>query len=219
MRKDITVVAEPRAVRGKNAARRLRAAGRIPGVLYGAGKPPIAVTLDPSQIHKILYSTTGHNTIFDVQVDGQERCPAMIVDWQHDPIHGRLLHADLERIDLTRKMRVKVPVHLEGEPRGVKQQGGLMEVVTREIEVECLPDRIPEHFTLDVRPLLIGQNLRASDVPLGEGIELRSAPDTVICHVIALRTSEVTAAEAAPAAAEPEVVKKGKAEEKEKEKE
>lgn len=219
MRKEITIVAEPRAVRGKNAARRLRATGRIPGVIYGAGKPPVAVTLDPNQIHKILYSPTGHNTIFDVQVDGQERCPAMIVDWQHDPIYGRLLHADLERIDMTRKLRVKVPVQLEGEPRGVKQQGGLMEVVTREIEVECLPDRIPEHFTLDVRPLLIGQNLRASDVPLGEGIELRSAPDTVICHVIALRTSEVTAAEAASAAAEPEVVKKGKAEDKEKEKE
>lgn len=219
MRKEITVVAEPRPSRGKNAARRLRAAGRIPAVLYGAGRPATAVALDPNQIHKILFSPTGHNTIFDVQVDGQESCPAMIVDWQHDPIHGRLLHVDLERIDLTRKLRVKVPVHVEGEPRGVKQQGGLMEIVTREIEIECLPDRIPEHFTVDVRPLLIGQNLRAGDVPLGEGIELRSAPETVICHVIALRTSETAAAEAAPEVAEPEVVKKGKAEEKEKEKE
>lgn len=218
MRKEITVVAEPRATRGKNAARRLRAGGRIPAVLYGAGKPATPITVDPKQIDRILLSSTGHNTIFDVQVDGQETCPAMIVDWQHHPVHGRLLHVDLERIDMSRKLRVKVPVHIEGEARGVKQQGGLMEVVTREIEVECLPDRIPEHFTVNVQRLLIGQNLRASDVPLGEGIELKSPPDTVICHVIALRTSQVTeAAEAEAAPAEPEVVKKGKAEEKEKE--
>jgi large subunit ribosomal protein L25 len=216
MRKDITVVAEPRATRGKNAARRLRAGGRVPAVLYGAGRPATPITVDPKQIDRILSSSTGHNTIFDVKVDGQESCPAMIVDWQHHPIHGRLLHVDFERIDMNRKLRVKVPVHIEGEARGVKQQGGLMEVVTREIEVECLPDRIPEHFAVDVRRLLIGQNLRASDVPLGEGIELKSSPDTVICHVIALRTSQVTEvakAEAGPA--EPEVVKKGKAEEKE----
>lgn len=218
MRKEITVVAEPRAMRGKNAARRLRAGGRIPAVLYGAGKPATPITVDPKQIDRILLSSTGHNTIFDVQVDGQETCPAMIVDWQHHPVDGRLLHVDLERIDMSRKLRVKVPVHIEGEARGVKQQGGLMEVVTREIEVECLPDRIPEHFTVNVQRLLIGQNLRAADVPLGEGIELKSSPDTVICHVIALRTSQVTeAAEAEAAPAEPEVVKKGKAEEKEKE--
>jgi large subunit ribosomal protein L25 len=216
MRKDITVVAEPRAERGKNAARRLRVGGRIPAVLYGAGKPATPITVEPKQIERILSSSTGHNTIFDVQVDGQETCPAMIVDWQYHPVHGRLLHVDLERIDISRKLRVKVPVHLEGEARGVKQQGGLMEVVTREIEVECLPDRIPEHFSVDVRRLLIGQNLRAADVPLGEGIELKSSPDTVICHVIALRTSQVTeAAEAEAAPAEPEVVKKGKAEKKE----
>ena len=216
MRKDITIVAEPRPSRGKNAARRLRAGGWIPAVLYGAGKASTAITLDPKEIDRILYSSTGHNTIFDVRVDGQETCPAMIVDWQHDPIQGRLLHADLERIDLTKKLRVKVPVHTEGEPRGVKQQGGLMEVVTREIEIECLPDDIPEHLTVNVRDLLIGQNLRVADVPLGEGIELRSTPDTVICHVIALRTSETAAApEAGAEPAEPEVVKKGKGEEKE----
>jgi large subunit ribosomal protein L25 len=216
MRKDITIVAEPRASRGKNAARRLRVGGRIPAVLYGAGKASTAITLDPKEIDRILYSSTGHNTIFDVRVDGQETCPAMIVDWQHDPIQGRLLHADLERIDLTKKLRVKVPVHTEGEPRGVKQQGGLMEVVTREIEIECLPDNIPEHLTVNVQDLLIGQNLRAADVPLGDGIELRSTPDTVICHVIALRTSETAAApEAGAEPAEPEVVKKGKGEEKE----
>jgi len=216
MRKDIMVVAEPRATRGKNAARRLRAGGRIPAVLYGAGRPATPITVDPKQIDRILYSSSGHNTIFDVKVDGQESCPAMIVDWQHHPIHGRLLHVDFERIDMNRKLRVKVPVHIEGEARGVKQQGGLMEVVTREIEVECLPDLIPEHFAVDVRRLLIGQNLRAADVPLGEGIELKSSPDTVICHVIALRTSQVTeVAEAEAGPSEPEVVKKGKAEEKE----
>ncbi|MCW5983168.1 MAG: 50S ribosomal protein L25 [Bryobacteraceae bacterium] len=217
MKKDITIVAEPRAERGKNAARRLRARGRVPAVLYGAGQDATAVSVDPKEIDRILHSASGHNTIFSVQVDGQGATPSMIIDWQHDPVKGNLLHADLERIDLTRKIRVKVPVHTDGEPRGVKQQGGLMEVVAREIEIECLPENIPEHFTVDVRPLLIGNNLRASDVALGEGVELKSAPDAVICHVVALRASETAAAEpgAAPAPAEPEVIKKGKGEEKE----
>ncbi len=217
MRRDITIVAEPRPERGKNAARRLRSRGRIPAVVYGAGKPAIAVTVNPKEIDKILLSSTGHNTILKVQIDG-EVSPAMIVDWQHDPVKDTLLHVDLERIDLRKKLTVKVPVHLEGDPKGVKQQGGLMELVTREIEVECLPDDIPEHFTVDVRDLLIGQNLRAADIPLGAGISLKSPPDTVICHVIALRTSEVSAVAEEPVAA-PAEEKKEKAKEKEKEKE
>jgi large subunit ribosomal protein L25 len=217
MRKDITIVAEPRAERGKNAARRLRARGQMPAILYGAGQEATAVTLQPKEIEKILHSSTGHNTIFNVQVDGQETMPSMIIDWQHDPVKGNLLHVDLERIDLRKKLRVKVPVHTDGEPRGVKQQGGLMEVVTREIEIECLPDDIPEHFTVDVRELMIGQSIRGSDVALSDRIELKSAPDTVICHVVALRITETAAPEpgAVAAPAEPEVIKKGKAEEKE----
>ena len=223
MRKDITIVAEPRAERGKNAARRLRVRGRVPAIVYGAGQAATAVSLNPKDIERILYSSTGHNTIFNVQVDGQETLPTMIIAWQHDPIKGSLLHADLERIDLTKKIQVKVPVHTEGEPRGVKQQGGLLEVVSREIEIECLPDDIPEHFTVDIRELMIGQNLRAGEVKLGEKIELKSPPETVICHVVTLRIAEpeTTTPEAGAAAtpAEPEVIKKGKAEDKDKDKE
>ena len=218
MKRDMTIVAEPRTGRGKNEARRLRAGGRIPAVVYGAGMDATAVSVDPKMIDKILYSNTGHNTIFNLELDGEGAKPAMIVDWQHDPLKDQLLHIDLARIDLKKKLMVKVPVHTQGDPKGVKQQGGLMEVVTREIEIECLPDDIPEHFTVDVTELLIGQNIRAADVPLGEDMELKSGPNTVICHVVALRVSETTeAAEAAPegeAAAKPEEEEK-----KEKEKE
>jgi large subunit ribosomal protein L25 len=215
MRKDITVVAEPRPARGKNEARRLRVRGQIPAVLYGAGGGPVAVSVDPKEITKILHSNTGHNTIFNLDVKGAENSPVMIVDWQEDPVKSTLLHVDFKRIDLSRKLTVKVPVQLAGEARGVKQQGGLLEAVAREIEIRCLPDDIPEHLTADVTPLLIGQTLRASQVPLPEGVELMAAPDTVIAHVVALRTSAVTEGEEAPAAAaaEPEVIKKGKKEE------
>lgn len=216
MRKDITVVAEPRVARGKNEARRLRVRGQIPAVLYGAGSGPVAISVDPKEITKILHSNTGHNTIFNLDVKGIENSPVMIVDWQEDPVKSNLLHVDLKRIDLTHKLTVKVPVQLTGEARGVKQQGGLLEAVTREIEIRCLPDDIPEHLTVDVTPLLIGQALRASQVPLPDGVELMAAPDTVIAHVVALRTSVAATAEAAPAAAagaEPEVIKKGKKEE------
>jgi large subunit ribosomal protein L25 len=139
----------------------------------------------------------------------------MIVDWLHDPIKSTLLHVDFKRIDLTRRLSVKVPVHFQGDPEGVKTQGGLFELVTREIEIECLPDDIPEHFTVDVSPLLIGQNLRAADVKLNEGVRLVGHGDTVLCHVVATRGAETAAepAEAAAAPAEPEVIKKGKKEE------
>jgi large subunit ribosomal protein L25 len=219
MRKDITIAAAARTERGKNAARRLRVAGQIPAVFYGAGGANVAVAVSPKEINKILHSSTGHNTIFNLAVGGGETAPAMIIDWSHDPVKDTLLHIDLLRIDLSKRLHVKVPVHLAGEAFGVKTEGGLMEVVNREIEIECLPDDIPEHFTVDVTELHIGQSIRASDVKLAEGATLLSLPDAVVCHVIAIRDSvEVAAAEgdaaAAPAAAaEPEVIKKGKKEE------
>jgi len=197
MKKDITIVAEPRAERGKNEARRLRARGRIPAVVYGAGKDATALSVDPKEIDRLLHSSTGHNTIFDLQVGDDGNTPAMIVDWQHDPIKDSLLHVDLARIDLTKKLTVRVPVHTVGDPKGVKQQGGLMEVVNREVEIECLPDRIPEHFTVNVTELMIGQNLRAADIPIDDDIELVSSPNAVICHVVELRTSEAAEGEEA----------------------
>jgi large subunit ribosomal protein L25 len=217
MRKDITVVAEPRQSRGKNEARRLRASGSAPAVVYGTGGESVPVAISPKEITKILHSKSGHNTIFNLSVKGGENSPVMIVDYQLDPIKSHLLHADLKRIDLTHRLSVKVPVHTTGEPKGVKIQGGLHEVVSREIEIECLPDDIPEHFTVEVGELMIGQSIRAADVPLTGSMVLLSPADSVISHVVALKAEAPAAAEgevaAAPAAAEPEVIKKGKKEE------
>jgi len=213
MRKDITIAAEPRAARGKNEARRLRARMRIPAVVYGAGKESVAVSVSPKDIERILHSSSGVNTIFNLDIQGVETTPVMVVDWQHDPVKSNLLHVDLKRIDLARRLHVKVPVHTTGVPRGVKEQGGLYEIISREIEIECLPDEIPEHFTVDVTGLRIGQSLRAGDIPLSGSMRLVSPADLVISHVVATRGSAAEA-EAAPAeAAEPEVVKKGKKEE------
>lgn len=233
MRRDVTIMAERRESRGKNEARRLRAAGSAPAVLYGSGGDVVPLAVSPKEVNKILHSKAGHNTIFNVSVTGGETTPVMIVDWQNDPVKDNLLHVDLKRIDLSRRIRVKVPMHTIGEPKGVKLQGGLHELITREIEIECLPDEIPEHFTVDVSELMLGQSIRASDVQLPESIELVSPRDSVISHVIALKVEEEPAAAAVPegtpaAPAEPEVIKKGKkeeegaapaAEEKEKEKE
>jgi large subunit ribosomal protein L25 len=207
MRKDITIAAEPRSTRGKNEARRLRVEHKIPAVVYGTGSEPVPVSVSPKEINRILFSPSGHNTIFNVDIAGGENTPVMVVDWQHDPVKGNLLHIDMLRVDLTKRLTVKVPVHTTGEARGVKQQGGLFQVVTREVEIECLPDEIPEAFSVDVTPLLIGQSIRAGEVPLAGSMILITAPEMVMSHVIAVRgsTDEEAAAaegaEAAPAAA------------------
>jgi len=220
VRKDVTVSADVRASRGKNAAHRTRRAGQIPAVIYGAYQEPISIALDPREVLKIVHSSTGYNTIFNLHIQGGENTPVMVVDHQLDPIKGTLLHADLKRIDLTKRIRVTVPVHTQGEPKGVKVQGGLLEVISRAIEIECLPDDIPEHFVVDVTELMIGQNKRASDVVLSGSIKLVSDPQSVIAHVVALRAEAeaapaegAAAPEAAVTAAEPEVIKKGKKEE------
>ncbi|MGZ3621215.1 MAG: 50S ribosomal protein L25 [Candidatus Binataceae bacterium] len=216
MRKEITIEAQPRELRGKNEARRLRASGSVPAVLYGAGGEAVAVAVNPKEVNRILHSKTGHNTIFDVAVNGGETTPVMVVDWQNDPIKEYLLHVDLKRIDLSARIRVKVPIHTVGDPKGVKLQGGLHELITREIEIECLPDEIPEEFTVDVSELMIGQSIRAGEVPLVGSTRLISPADSVISHVITIKVeAEPVAAEAAApaAAAEPEVIKKGKKEE------
>lgn len=214
MRKDITIAAEPRSTRGKNEARRLRVSLKIPAVVYGTGKDPVAVSVSPKEVNKILHSSSGANTIFNLDIPGVENTPVMVVDWQHDPIRNNLLHIDMKRIDLSKRLNVKVPVHTTGDPIGVKQQGGLYEIITREIEIECLPDEIPEHFEVNVAAMTLGQSLRASQVELTGSMKLVSSPDQVISHVIAVRGSaEETAAEGEAKAAEPEVVKKGKKEE------
>lgn len=219
MRKDITVAADVRASRGKNEAHRTRRAGQIPAVVYGAFQEPVSVAVNPREIVRIIKSSTGYNTIFNLQINGGDRTPVMVVDQQIDPVRGTLLHADFKRIDLTKRLRVVVPVHTQGEPKGVKQQGGLLEIVTRSVEIECLPDDIPEHYTIDVTELMLGQNRRAGDIPLAGSTKLVSPADQVIAHCVALRHEEEAAAPAeaaatpAAGAAEPEVIKKGKKEE------
>ena len=220
MRKDITVAAEVRASRGKNEARRTRSAGQIPAIVYGAFQDPVSIAVSPREILKIVRSNTGYNTIFTLAIQGGENTPVMVVDHQVDPVKNTLLHADFKRIDLTKRIRVSIPLSTEGEPAGVKVQGGLLEIITRAIEIECLPDDIPEHFIIDVRELMIGQSKRASDVQLSGSMKLTSAPETVIAHIVTLKVeAEPVVAEAAapvagaPAAAEPEVIKKGKKEE------
>jgi large subunit ribosomal protein L25 len=213
MRKDITIAAESRDLRGKNAARRLRVTGSVPAILYGAGGEPEAVSVNPKELTKILNSKTGHNTIFNLDRTGKEPAPVMIIDWQYDPVKDNLLHVDLKRIDLAKRLHVKVPVVTQGDPRGVKVQGGLLEIITREIEIECLPNDIPEQFTLDVSEMLIGQGIRASEVPLTGSMKLLSAGDSVIAHVVSLKAEVVETPEVVVAAVpEPEVMKKGKKE-------
>ena len=212
MRLETVVEAQPRASRGKNEARRTRRQGLIPAIVYGAFKDSQSVSVNPKDILKIIRSRTGHNSIFDLNIDGVERTPVIVADEQYDPIKGSLLHIDLRRIDLSRKLRVSVPVHVTGEARGVKQQGGVLDVVTRAVEIECVPADIPDQFSVDVTELTIGTNIRVSDLPVKEGVRVLTAPEAVIAHVVGIK--EEAAPEAVVAApAEPEVVKKGKKEE------
>ncbi len=210
MRKDITIAADSRTSRGKNEARRLRVSGRAPAIIYGTGKDPVACAISPKEVSKILLSSTGHNSIFDVTVDGGAPEPVMIVDWLFDPVTNAMLHIDMQRIDLAKRVFVKVKVHVHGEPKGVKQQGGILEIVAREVEIECLPDDIPADFSLALQDLEINQAIRAQDLVMVGSMKLAVPPETIIVHIVAPKIDP----EAAAAAAEPEVIKKGKKDEK-----
>lgn len=204
------VVAIPREGKfNKNAARRVRVSGKIPAVVYGAGKDSVAVSVDPKVITKILHSDSGHNTIFDLDVTGAGVVKAMIVDWQHEPIKGALLHIDLKRIAMDKMMRVSVPIQLVGVPVGVKAQGGILEHTLREVEIECLPNDIPSHLDVDVSGLEINSAIHVSDLPHSGSIKFLADETLTVAHVTSIR--EEAAAEAdATATAEPEVAKKGK---------
>src|ERR1051326_620659 len=209
--------AQPRTPGNKNDARRVRSGGKIPGVVYGAGKDAVSVSLDPRQVSRILHSQSGHNTIFDLAFDGGEKTKAMIVDWQYEPIKGSLLHIDLKRIAMDQKLQVRVPIVLKGEATGVKQQGGILEQITREVEIECLPGDIPTGIEADISELVFGKVMRIADLPHSEKLKFLSDPNTPVAHVISIKeevaaTPEAVAAEAAAAPAEPEAIKKGKQE-------
>ena len=205
------VVATPREGKfNKNAARRVRVSGKIPAVVYGAGQDAVAVAVDPRVITKILHSDSGHNTIFDLNVEGSAVVKAMIVDWQHEPIKGALLHIDLKRIAMDKMMTVSVPIQLVGTPVGVKSQGGILEHVMREVEIECLPTDIPSHLDVDVSGLELHGVIHVSDLPHSGSIKFLGDENATVAHVTAIK-EEVVAADAVVAApAEPEVAKKGK---------
>jgi len=205
------VVATPREGKfNKNAARRVRVSGKIPAVVYGAGQDAVAVAVDPRVITKILHSDSGHNTIFDLNVEGSAVVKAMIVDWQHEPIKGALLHIDLKRIAMDKAMIVSVPIQLVGTPVGVKSQGGILEHVMREVEIECLPNDIPSHFDVDVSNLELHGIIHVSDLPHSGSIKFLGDENATVAHVTIIK-EEVVAVDAVVAApAEPEVAKKGK---------
>ena len=208
---------QPRTPGTKNDARRVRRSGKIPAVLYGAGKDVAPLSVDPRQVLRILHSASGHNTIFELSLNGGERTKAMIVDWQFEPIKGKLLHIDLKRIAMDQKLTVMVPIVLKGEAAGVKQQGGILEQVLREIEIECLPGNIPALIEADVTELVFGKVLRVADLPHSDKFKVLTDENQSVAHIISVKEEaapapEAVAAEAAAVPAEPEVIKKGKQE-------
>jgi large subunit ribosomal protein L25 len=211
------VAAKPRVGKfNKNAARRVRVAGKIPAVLYGAGHEAVAVEVDPKHISRILFSETGHNTIFDVDLGDHSAIKAMVVDWQREPIKDQLIHIDLKRIAMDKALRVSVRVKLIGVPAGVKTAGGILDQVLREVEIECLPADIPNHIDVDVSNLNLFDAIRVSELPHSDKIKYLNAEDATVAHVVSIREEVAPAADAeaaaiaAPTTAEPEVAKKGK---------
>jgi large subunit ribosomal protein L25 len=223
---EATLEAVRREGRGKNEMNRLRASGRIPGVVYGTGskgKAPegVAVAVDPKALLKILHSDSGANTLITLTLEGgQSR--VMVKEYQLDPLTHHLLHADFYQLAMDKAITVTVPVVIKGEARGVKVQGGLLDFVTRDIQVQCLPTDIPEHIDVDVTELMLHQSIRLRDLAQDPKWKPVTDGDTMLVHVVMPKAEESAAAataEAAPAAAaEPEVIKKGKTDEKEEEK-
>lgn len=215
MPQDLKVKAELRSDYGKNASRRLRSSGRVPAVVYGGGTAAVPVSVNPRELAPILHSEAGHTSVLTMEITGQEPVRVMLKDWQNEPVHGAVLHLDFVRITKDTLVKVKVPIHVTGESKGVKVQGGIFEFALREVELECLPDDIPENITVDVTELTLGQNIRVSHLPVGSNVKVLSDPQRVVAHVVALKAEEeVAAPEGAEAvAAEPEVIRKGKTEE------
>jgi large subunit ribosomal protein L25 len=215
---EATLEAVKRTDSGKNEARRHRAAGRLPAVVYGPskdGKAPVGVpvTVDPKGLMRIFHSDSGVNTLITLKLDGAST-QVLVREYQRDPVTNALLHADFYQLAMDKAIVVTVPVLVKGEPKGVKLQGGLLDFVTREIQVECLPANIPEHIDVDVSELELHGSIRLRDIPTGDKWKAVTDGDTMLVHVIMPKAEEsavaATADAAAPAAAEPEVVKKGK---------
>jgi large subunit ribosomal protein L25 len=218
---EIVVSAKTRADRGKNAAKRLRREGLVPGVVYGGKGENVAVAVDPKALQRVLRSEAGRNSILKLDIADAGSTNAILKSWQVDPIKEKFLHADFFRIAMDVAIRVTVPIHVTGEARGVKVDAGILELIMREIEVECLPGDIPERIDVDVTDLGINGALRISDVAAPAKVKILEDADQVVVHVVSVK-EEVAAApgaaapvegEAAAAPSEPEVMKKGKKEE------
>ena len=218
---DATLEVVKRNGRGKNEARRLRVGGRIPAVVYGArkkGKAPegVPVAVDPKELLRILHSEAGANTLITLKLDGGESC-VMVKEYQLDPVTHRLLHADFYQLAMDRAIIVTVPIVIRGEAQGVKVDGGMLDFVTREVQVECLPTDIPERIDVDVSELALHQAIRLRDLPENPKWKTLNEPETMLVHVVLPKAEEAEATEeaeavVAPEEAEPEVIKKGKTE-------
>jgi large subunit ribosomal protein L25 len=211
---------------GKNEAHRTRREGKVPGVLYGGdGAKATPISVEPKALLKILHSESGANTLISLKLSGTADTKVLVKEYQLDPVTHQVLHADFYRVAMDKLIQVTIPVVVKGEPKGVKQQGGILEFIRREIEVECLPADIPENVEVDVSELMLHQGIRVRDLTVDPKWTPKSDPDMMLVHVIMPKAEEVAApaAEAAAAApvapAEPEVIKKGKKEETEEEKE
>ena len=222
MAAEILVDAKSRADRGKNAARRLRASGRIPAIVYGGKKDALAVSVDPKTLLKVLRSESGRNTILSLDLGDAGKASAILKSWQVDPINEKFIHADFYRIAMDVAIRVKIPILAKGEARGVKVDAGILEVIMRELEVECLPGDIPERIEVDVTDLGLHGAIRVSELKVSDKVKVLDDADQIVVHVVSVKEeaapvaaapAEGEAAAPAAAPAEPEVMKKGKKEE------
>jgi len=212
--KTIELNVERRSTVGKNEARRTRATGRVPAIVYGAGKPTVPVSVDRKALSDAFRHGAGENAIFLLKLAGSDQSRhAMIREFQRDPVSRKPLHIDFVRVLMDTKIRVKVAIEVVGVAQGVKTEGGILDFVTRDVEIECLPNKIPEHLPIDVSALAIGDALRISQIPPIEGVTVVDDPEKVLVHVTHPtfeKAPEVAAAEAAAEITEPEVLKKGK---------
>lgn len=216
--KEIVLEAESRTQATKGAINIMRQSGRVPGIAYGDKGAPVTLSVDAKSVQAILHSEGGRNALISLKIGGTSH-PVLIKEIQRHPITRALQHVDFHRISLKQKIEAKVPLHTKGEAPGVKVGGGVLEYVSRELRVRCLPTEIPASLDLDISNLQVGQSIRAKDVVLPKGVELVMDGESVIVHVVTVHveeapaTPEAAAAAAAATTAEPEVIKKGKVEE------
>jgi large subunit ribosomal protein L25 len=206
----IVIEAQRRTPGGKNVNRRMRKSGQIPAVIYGPSREPVPIAVDPAVVKDILFSESGHNTIFGVKIDGVDQANAMVKSYQLDPVHGNLIHADLFEITMDRLLELTVNIEIVGEAEGVKLVGGLMDIVTRSIDVECLPADIPDSIKVDVSHLKINDYIRVKNLQIDPKVKILTDPEVVVVTISPPIKEEVPVVEAPAEVAEPEVIKKGK---------